>query len=560
MSDQSKSRFAVDLDDLERQLRHTAGAQPRASQSDPLAELARIVGQDDPFKAMFADRKPAAPLPTAKRVEASLDDLLRDIDGRKTVLTEAVKAEQVPVADASQGPSRDTLIEFDALLRDELRGSVSPVAAQTAPIRDVDQQHINRDFGSMSSRRDVQQPITGNTVPAQDLDDLSERIRAEETLPPDMSQDAAYPEPPVDEQDDMRSLEPQQPRRGLVIAGALLGVAVLGIGAVVGMRGFSSAPKVGADAPIIKAETGPSKVQPQNPGGVEIPNQNKQIYERTPEPRAADTRVVNREEQPVDVQALTRSTPRVILPGPGAGTAGAGTPGGATAQAALPAQAASTPSTAPSGPVAGLPASGSASGETTVPAPALGEPRRVRTVSVRPDGSIAPVNGSAPVTAQAASPAAQASRIGAVPPAALTTPPAAPPRAVSARSDEVATARPAVPRPPERVQTAAAPATAPAVVPPATPPRSTEAPATTGGFMIQLGAPGSESEARATYASLQRRYSEQLGSDSPTIRRADIGNGKTVYRLRVGPYTREQAAEKCQALQSAGGQCFIARN
>ncbi len=78
--------------------------------------------------------------------------------------------------------------------------------------------------------------------------------------------------------------------------------------------------------------------------------------------------------------------------------------------------------------------------------------------------------------------------------------------------------------------------------------------------MIQLGAPGSESEARATFASLQRRFSDQLASDQPTIRRAEVGNGRTVYRLRVGPYGREAAAEKCEALKAAGGNCFIARN
>lgn len=78
--------------------------------------------------------------------------------------------------------------------------------------------------------------------------------------------------------------------------------------------------------------------------------------------------------------------------------------------------------------------------------------------------------------------------------------------------------------------------------------------------MVQLGAPGSEAEARATFAALQRRHADQLSGDSPVIRRADVANGRTVYRLRVGPFSREEAAEKCQALQAAGGQCFIARN
>jgi cell division protein FtsN len=90
---------------------------------------------------------------------------------------------------------------------------------------------------------------------------------------------------------------------------------------------------------------------------------------------------------------------------------------------------------------------------------------------------------------------------------------------------------------------------------PAAPPAPREAPAG-GGFMVQLGAPGSEAEARTTFAALQRRYGQALAGETPVIRRADVG-GRTVYRLRIGPYSRSDAAEKCQAIQAAGGQCFI---
>jgi SPOR domain len=77
--------------------------------------------------------------------------------------------------------------------------------------------------------------------------------------------------------------------------------------------------------------------------------------------------------------------------------------------------------------------------------------------------------------------------------------------------------------------------------------------------MVQLGAPGSESEARATFSSLQRRFASELGGEAATIRRAELPGGRTVYRLRVGPFTNEEAARKCEALKAAGGQCFLAR-
>ncbi|WP_332684571.1 SPOR domain-containing protein, partial [Bosea sp. (in: a-proteobacteria)] len=81
-----------------------------------------------------------------------------------------------------------------------------------------------------------------------------------------------------------------------------------------------------------------------------------------------------------------------------------------------------------------------------------------------------------------------------------------------------------------------------------------------GGYAVQLAAPGSEAAARATFSALQRKYPSQLSGQTPIVRRTELAGGKTVYRLRVGPYSREDAATMCTALQAAGGQCFIAKN
>ena len=62
------SRATVDFDAFERDLRQTgpdAQAAPKAA--DPLAELARIVGQDDPFRALLESReKGSAPAASAR--------------------------------------------------------------------------------------------------------------------------------------------------------------------------------------------------------------------------------------------------------------------------------------------------------------------------------------------------------------------------------------------------------------------------------------------------------------------------------------------------------------
>src|SRR6185295_7858433 len=65
MNEPSKTRLSIDLDALERQLQEargqSSGGSTRSPRSDdPLAELARIVGQDDPFRAILAGDRPRA--------------------------------------------------------------------------------------------------------------------------------------------------------------------------------------------------------------------------------------------------------------------------------------------------------------------------------------------------------------------------------------------------------------------------------------------------------------------------------------------------------------------
>ena len=97
-------------------------------------------------------------------------------------------------------------------------------------------------------------------------------------------------------------VEKPRSRKGVIAIAAVIGAVVLGGGGAYLASG--SAAITGGEPPLIKANNEPTKVQPQNPGGVEIPNQNKQIYERANQSGA--TKVVNREEQPVDVQQAVR--------------------------------------------------------------------------------------------------------------------------------------------------------------------------------------------------------------------------------------------------------------
>src|SRR3954453_1385306 len=252
---QSNQRLVLDLDDIERQLRE-AQLPPQPPKNDPLAELARIVGQDDPFRTLIAGEKQARrPAPTDR------DALFVD--------PEPYGGRDGHDLHASRGD------------RDAYAGAAHEGGAYAGP---------DQDFQPLARRRS---------------------------------------------------------RKGLIAVGLVLGTAIAAVAGALALRTPAQVTANG-EPPTITADKEPLKVQPENPGGVEIPNQNAQVYDRA----GADkqTRVVNREEQPIDVQQAART----------AQGAASGQAAGVVPSTATPGNA---PSIAPNNAVA-----------------SLGEPRRVRTV------------------------------------------------------------------------------------------------------------------------------------------------------------------------------------
>ena len=80
---------------------------------------------------------------------------------------------------------------------------------------------------------------------------------------------------------------------------------------------------------------------------------------------------------------------------------------------------------------------------------------------------------------------------------------------------------------------------------------------TGGGFAVQLAAPSSEAEAKATAARMQKTYADALGGYSPSVRKAA---DKDVYRVRVGNLSKADADALCGRLKASGGACFVAKN
>ena len=312
----------------------------------------------------------------------------------------------------------------------------------------------------------------------------------------------------------------------MMLLGSAAAVLVVGLSVTFAMRGGPTS----ANAPTIRASGEPFKIQPEAKPTGEKPSQAATILDRNGSERLAASRVVTREEQPVDVRVAGRQ-----------------------ASAAYP--------TAKPGPTMGAPTSGL---PTAGPA-ANGyfpEARRVRTVSVRPDGSIIEAPQAAPARAAPASPAMAPARPVAPAPARPVAP--APGQTAAPTPVRVATATPpktsdrAAPTTTASTSATATPANA---APRAASPQSAAVASTPrggGGFAVQLAAPGSESEARAAISRLQQRYGAALGGRQPTVRKATVGE-KEIYRVRVVGLSQADANGMCEKLKSSGGSCFVAR-
>ncbi|WP_279481471.1 SPOR domain-containing protein [Aureimonas sp. SK2] len=379
------------------------------------------------------------------------------------------------------------------------------------------------------------QPIT--------LDDFDELINSElaairNPTPQPTQRDEAFAQMFDDELDAEGHYEPyddypvRKPSRlrGVMLMG---GVAVVAIVAVAGastlLLGGGGVGSSGDGSLLIKADAEPYKIAPVDPGGKTIPNQNKAVYQKvsgvssaTPPKQEA---LVTAMEEPIDI-ADEDDAPVDSLPGVEVGEQ-IPLPGKETAEAAKP-----------------------KADDGTL------QPRKVRTLSVRPDGTLVatevPAAGTSLLTA-ATSMEAHAATLDPV--AGI-----APQMPFGMDQPEITTASTA----PQPVEAAAAPA--PVEVPAAAPETAPqqvaaleEAPAPADAFFVQIASQPSQEAAQQSLSNLGKRYSSVIGGRSLGIKSAEIPGKGTYYRVRVATASRSEANSLCESLKSAGGSCFVTR-
>jgi hypothetical protein len=346
MADQYQDRPFPAQEDGDRD--YGRGGDPHAQargETDPLAELARLIGQTDPFGTAA---KTPHPLQSRANVQAQYQPPAEEDDGPPAGPPPWMQRANRPVA-PQQEPEEAEELDYQP-------NPVHPLHRYAAqqPVAPAQEYHEEApQYADAEPQPD----------PARYDDALYGQIESGEQ---DFQRDPAYPDDPYAyESGYEEEPEPRKRSSGLVTVAAVLALAVVGTGAAFAYRTYVGSPRTG-EPPIIKADNSPTKVvpAPADAGAAKTPDRMV--------PGDGGEKIVSREETPVDVNS--KSGPRVVFPP--LNQNGSPPPVASVATAVPPPATAPTTGTMPNN-----------------------EPRKIRTLPIKGDPA---ENGGVPVTSAAA--------------------------------------------------------------------------------------------------------------------------------------------------------------
>ncbi|TPN88550.1 SPOR domain-containing protein [Mesorhizobium sp. CU2] len=548
----------------------------------------------------FAVQATPAAAPQARQHDEMPDVETVDVPERVVALADDLDIPELSFEeDQPASPAYDDLdAEFASLLTDM---NSTEIAAAPAPKRGYEDDSYNAGFKGYD-RRDLRDETPAapaaqaSFAATNDYDDADLPGSRPVSQADDLAANELDYDPELEEAMAIPGLAERQAarprRRGMMIAG-LVGAVVIAGG--LGALAFSFGGKGGSEAPVIvKADNAPIKVKPENPGGTVVPNQDNKVYDAvvkggTAKPaEPVQQKLVNTTEQPVDLASKEPAPSRVVDLTPNDTDASAGTdasnadtalPG--VAPAAIPenAQAAAPQSAQPAAPmpksedriaqVLQQDANSDASNNGVVAV----APRKVKTMMVKPDGSLVPREDPAPAAPKVA--AAEPTD-----PAPQHVAPAADAQATGTVDSDQAAVDQSETKPlkPAKPAAKAQSSNTPAVVPVA-PPRPSDQPvdivgevkpdqvasidpassAGGGSWSMQIASQPTVESAQSTYQDLQRRYGSVLSGRTASIVKAEVAGKGTFYRVRVPAKSRNDAIALCTSYKAAGGNCFVSR-
>lgn len=363
------------------------------------------------------------------------------------------------------------------------------------------------------------------------------------------------------DEEDFDHEEPLPPRksRKKLIAAVLMGAVAIGGGsAYVYKTVLQDGPKLGPDGtPVVRADSGPVKETPSDPGGREFGGGEKTIYDRlTPDGPVSGS--------PPETQTAALATESAT------DAAAPSSSGGNTLEDRIE---------------EALRRASRANGESAPATAAIDEPVRagpdqpivVRSETYRPDGTRLETNAIAPGAPRAVmdtsnlpppfgpGPGGQGATASVSPAPGLPGGARPPVQTIRAAPENAESASPAAPERPslaasraEPPKAAERPAPAPAVAAapatrPAAPAPAVRTAALTGGHFVQMRASNDEKRALAEVDELNNKFGVVLGDVPVSSKAVDLGEKGVWFRLLAGPLpSKEEAVELCNKLKGAG--------
>ncbi|WP_265519011.1 SPOR domain-containing protein [Nitratireductor luteus] len=502
-------------------------------------------------------------------------------DGAPEIDTVDVPGEAVAVADAldvPEVPYREPVkssAEFDEI--DEMLSGAfgaidelaEPEVTAAAPVAAAPEQWNSRDSGTAAAAYHVDEPAGDDAHIDFNFDDLAydethssehgySTAAADQPEPAYWTDERAAPSlaPTPGAEPPPASGQGRFGSRAILVA-ALLGGVVLAGG--VGVYAFGGGGAGSVEPVLIKADNSPIKVKPENPGGTTIPNQDNEVYKRvsgeSSDIEPAQTALVTTTEEPINIASKAAE-------------------GRETTDAS-----AKVDDRLVNDETGADPASGAFETVSLTP-------RRVRSLVVRPDGTMAPrempepseTAGVSGTAADELTSAAETIRSAAQDSAALGTAARqtaeAAASAIGGAAGETQVAAAAVPRtapiPPAKPANRA-PAQQPAAqqqqaAPAQQAPQPTQAAApagpaatTSAPWSVQISSQPSAEAAQQSYQDMAQRYGSILQGKGVNIVKADIAGKGTYFRVRIPSSSKDEAIQLCSQLKSAGGSCFVSK-
>jgi hypothetical protein len=330
----------------------------RDSANDPLAELARLIGQNDPFNDV-GKRSVRKPLESVKNENRPAPEWL---------------ARPAPPSEEYDEPHQPGYAA-------PARYQAEPYAPAAPPAEhDTHSEHDRYAAGHAAHDQHAYQAQHDDSQYRAADENYQPDDRYRVALPGQYEGDSYYAEdghmPPHGEE----SATGNRRRGGIITIAAVLGLAVIGTAGAFGYRAFTSGSGTASTPPVIKADPTPAKTVPAPATTASTDAQQGKPFQDRISALASGERVVPREEQPVSLPIAPPATPRAMAPQP-------------SAQAVSPLVSPPTPTTA-------------------------NEPKRVKTIAIRPDngggdtGTISSAPGANPSASAKVPPPAKQSNSG----------------------------------------------------------------------------------------------------------------------------------------------------